>query len=86
MSWGEALQTYTLLTIGDGIVTQVPALIIAIATGIIVTRAASDARLGEEVSRQVLAYPKTLCDRVRRAGGAAACCRASRCCRSRCSP
>jgi len=60
MSWSEALQTYTLLTVGDGIVTQVPALIIATATGIIVTRAASDARLGEEVSRQVLAYPKTI--------------------------
>jgi flagellar biosynthesis protein FlhA len=60
MSWGEALATYTLLTVGDGIVTQVPALIVATATGIIVTRAASDARLGEEVSRQVLAYPKTI--------------------------
>ncbi len=60
MSWGEALSTYTLLTVGDGIVTQVPALIIATATGIIVTRAASDARLGEEVSRQVMAYPKTI--------------------------
>jgi flagellar biosynthesis protein FlhA len=60
MSWGEALQTYTLLTVGDGIVTQVPALIVATATGIIVTRAASDARLGEEVSRQVMAYPKTI--------------------------
>ncbi len=60
MSWGEALHTYTLLTVGDGIVTQVPALIIATATGIIVTRAASDARLGEEVSRQVSAYPKTI--------------------------
>jgi flagellar biosynthesis protein FlhA len=60
MNWGQALQTYTLLTVGDGIVTQVPALIIATATGIIVTRAASDARLGEEVSRQVLAYPKTI--------------------------
>lgn len=60
MSWGEALQTYTLLTVGDGIVTQVPALVIATGTGIIVTRAASDARLGEEISRQVLAYPKTI--------------------------
>lgn len=60
LSWGEALSTYTLLTVGDGIVTQVPALIIATATGIIVTRAASDARLGEEVTRQVLAYPKTI--------------------------
>ena len=60
MSWGEALQTYTLLTVGDGIVTQVPALVIATGTGIIVTRAASDARLGSEVSRQILAYPNTI--------------------------
>jgi flagellar biosynthesis protein FlhA len=60
MSWGEALQTYTLLTVGDGIVTQVPALVIATGTGIIVTRAASDARLGAEVSKQILAYPRTI--------------------------
>ena len=60
MSWGEALQTYTLLTVGDGIVTQVPALVIATGTGIIVTRAASDARLGAEVAKQILAYPRTI--------------------------
>jgi flagellar biosynthesis protein FlhA len=60
MTWGEALQTYTLLTVGDGIVTQVPALIIATATGIIVTRAATDARLGEEAVKQVLSQPRTL--------------------------
>jgi flagellar biosynthesis protein FlhA len=60
LSWGEALQTYTLLTVGDGIVTQVPALVIATGTGIIVTRAASDARLGAEVSKQILAYPRTI--------------------------
>ncbi len=60
MSWGEALQTYTLLTVGDGIVTQIPALVVATGTGIIVTRAASDARLGDDVTRQVLAYPKTI--------------------------
>jgi flagellar biosynthesis protein FlhA len=60
MSWSEALHTYTLLTVGDGIVTQVPALVIATGTGIIVTRAASDARLGAEVSRQILAYPQTI--------------------------
>jgi flagellar biosynthesis protein FlhA len=60
MDWGEALHTYTLLTVGDGIVTQVPALVIATGTGIIVTRAASDARLGAEVSRQILAYPRTI--------------------------
>ena len=60
MSWGEALQTFTLLTIGDGIVTQVPALIIATSTGIIVTRAATDAVLSDEVSKQVTAFPKAL--------------------------
>ena len=60
MSWGEALQTYTLLTVGDGIVTQVPALVIAVGTGIIVTRSASDANLSQEVMRQITSFPKTL--------------------------
>lgn len=60
MEWSEALRTYTLLTIGDGIVTQVPGLIISTATGIIVTRASSDARLSSEVTRQITSYPKTL--------------------------
>lgn len=60
MSWGDALQTYTLLTIGDGIVTQVPALVIATATGIIVTRAATDAQLSSEVIKQVTSFPKAL--------------------------
>lgn len=60
MPWAQALQTYTLLTIGDGIVTQVPALIIAVGTGIIVTRSASDGNLSQEALRQVTAFPKTL--------------------------
>lgn len=60
MNWAQALQTYTLLTVGDGIVTQIPALIIATGTGIIVTRAATDAQLSDEVSKQVTAYPKTI--------------------------
>ncbi len=60
LSWTEALHTYTLLTVGDGIVTQIPALIISTGTGIIVTRAASDEFLSKEVSRQITAYPKTL--------------------------
>lgn len=60
MDWSNALQSYTLLTIGDGIVTQIPALIISIATGIIVTRAATDAQLSSEVAKQISAYPKTL--------------------------
>lgn len=60
MAWSEALQRYTLLTVGDGIVTQIPSLIIAVGTGIIITRAATDARLGQEIVRQVSAHPKTL--------------------------
>jgi len=60
MPWGQALQTYTLLTIGDGIVTQVPALVIAVGTGIIVTRSSSDVNLSREVLRQITSFPKTL--------------------------
>ncbi|PHV12882.1 flagellar biosynthesis protein FlhA [Chitinimonas sp. BJB300] len=60
MPWGQALQTFTLLTIGDGIVTQVPALVISVGTGIIVTRSASDANLGQEVLKQLGSFPKTL--------------------------
>jgi flagellar biosynthesis protein FlhA len=58
--WGQALQTYTLLTIGDGIVTQVPALVIAVGTVIIVTRSASDGNLSREALRQATSFPKTL--------------------------
>src|SRR5207249_4762588 len=60
MPWREAVATYTLLTIGDGIVTQIPALVISIGTGIIITRSASDAQLSSELSRQFTNYPKTL--------------------------
>lgn len=60
MKWDEALRTFTLLTIGDGIVTQVPALVIALGTGIIVTRSASDEHLSVEVIKQLLSFPKTL--------------------------
>lgn len=60
MDWQDALQTYTLLMIGDGIVTQVPAVIIALGTGIIVTRSSSDARLGDEVWKQISLFPKPL--------------------------
>lgn len=58
MSWSQALQTFTLLTIGDGIVTQVPALVIATATGIIVTRSSADRELSAEVLRQLVFFPK----------------------------
>jgi flagellar biosynthesis protein FlhA len=60
MPWGEALQTYSMLTIGDGIVTQIPALVISVGTGIIITRSGSDARLSDELLTQMTAYPKTL--------------------------
>ena len=51
MPWSEALQTYTLLTIGDGIVTQIPALVISVGTGIIITRSATDAMSAAVVHR-----------------------------------
>lgn len=60
MSWEEALQRYVLLTIGDGIVTQVPALVISVGTGIIVTRSVGDKRLSNEILRQLAAHPRTL--------------------------
>lgn len=60
LPWGEAVQHFTLMTIGDGIVTQIPSLVIAVATGIIITRAAADAQLGTEIPRQVMANPKAL--------------------------
>jgi len=60
MSWSEALRQYTLLTIGDGIVTQIPALVISVGTGLIVTRSASDGQLGTEVLRQLFSFPRTL--------------------------
>nr|HPN30295.1 flagellar biosynthesis protein FlhA [bacterium] len=56
----EAAKTYTLLTIGDGLVGQIPALLISVATGIIVTRAASDADMGTELTSQLTQQPKVL--------------------------
>lgn len=49
----KAIQTYTVLTIGDGLVTVIPALMISISGGLIVTRASSEDRLGEDVQRQL---------------------------------
>ncbi|UWG98337.1 flagellar biosynthesis protein FlhA [Dehalobacter sp. DCM] len=56
----EALYTYTLLTIGDGLVTQIPALLISTATGLVVTRAASDSNLGQDLTKQLFSTPKAL--------------------------
>ena len=60
MPIGDALATFTLLTIGDGIVTQVPALIISVGTGLIVTRSSADDNLGVEAFRQMTAFTKPL--------------------------
>jgi flagellar biosynthesis protein FlhA len=60
MTWGDAMHRYTLLTIGDGIVTQIPSLIIAVSTGIIVTRATTDKRLGQEIVRQLFSNYRPL--------------------------
>jgi flagellar biosynthesis protein FlhA len=56
----EALQRYALLTVGDGLVSQIPALLISTATGIVVTRAASEDHLGKEVMTQIFAQPRAL--------------------------
>lgn len=60
MTAGEAMQIYTILTVGDGLVTQIPALLISTATGIVVTRSASKTSLGTELTSQLLNYPKAL--------------------------
>lgn len=56
----EAAQNYTLLTVGDGLISQIPALLISTATGLLVTRAASDSNMGEEMTGQLTAQPKAL--------------------------
>jgi flagellar biosynthesis protein FlhA len=60
MSPGSAAQTYTLLTVGEGLVAQIPALFISTAAGIVVTRAAADADLGHQITGQMLLSPKAV--------------------------
>lgn len=55
---GVALQTYAILTIGDGLVSQVPALLISVATGLIVTKSTSDAGLTNDLKNQIIYNPK----------------------------
>ena len=56
----EAAATYTILTIGDGLVSQVPALIISTAAGLVVSRAGTDSNIGRDISKQVLMNPRSL--------------------------
>lgn len=60
LSFQEALTKYTLLTVGDGLVSQIPALLISTATGIIITRAASESNLGDDLLSQLFANSKVL--------------------------
>jgi flagellar biosynthesis protein FlhA len=58
MALGEAMQIFTRFTVGDGLVSQVPALLIAIATGLVVTKSASKESLGSDVAGQIFSQPK----------------------------
>lgn len=60
MGFAQAAETYILLTVGDGLVSQIPALLISTATGMVVTRAASDNNMGNEMTEQLLKQPKAL--------------------------
>ena len=59
-SIGDVLNTYSIATVGDGLVSQIPALLISVATGMIVTRAVSEGSLNEDVSRQFMAQPQSI--------------------------
>jgi flagellar biosynthesis protein FlhA len=58
MNFADAAETYTLLTVGDGLVSQIPALIISTAAGIVVTRAGAEKSLGLEIGSQLLVQPR----------------------------
>ncbi|WP_246043149.1 flagellar biosynthesis protein FlhA [Fodinibius saliphilus] len=60
MPMAEAAKLYTLMTIGDGLVSQIPALLISTSAGIIVSRAASEGNLSDDLTNQLLGDPKTL--------------------------
>ncbi|MBD3420601.1 MAG: flagellar biosynthesis protein FlhA [Chitinivibrionales bacterium] len=60
MDFMEALDTYTRLTIGDGLVSQIPALMISTGAGMLVSRNASESNLGDEIGGQLFRYPRVL--------------------------
>ncbi len=60
MPISKAAHTYTILTVGDGLVSQIPALIISTAAGIIISRASSASNLAEEMGTQLFSYPKAI--------------------------
>ncbi len=68
LSFGDAIKTYSLLTVGDGLVAQIPALLISLSSGLIVTRAATEMDLGTDLLQQFTRHKRTL-----QLGGGAIC-------------
>ncbi|MBO5509685.1 MAG: FHIPEP family type III secretion protein, partial [Lachnospiraceae bacterium] len=60
LSVGEALQKYTILTIGDGLVSQIPSMLISLSTGILVTKASKEENIGDILIGQLFSIPKVL--------------------------
>ncbi len=60
LTLGEATTSYTILTVGDGLVSQIPALVISVSAGIIVTRVGGELRLDQQIGKQFLSNPKVL--------------------------
>lgn len=60
LSFGDAISQYSLLTVGDGLVSQIPALMLSVATGLIVTRATTDGTMGSDVMRQLSSQRRAL--------------------------
>jgi flagellar biosynthesis protein FlhA len=60
MSFGDAIKTYSLLTVGDGLVAQIPALLLSLSSGLIVTRAATESDLGTDLVTQFTRHKRTL--------------------------
>jgi flagellar biosynthesis protein FlhA len=56
----QALQSYTILTVGDGLVSQIPALIVSTAAGIVVTKVSADANIGDQITSQFLIHPRAM--------------------------
>jgi flagellar biosynthesis protein FlhA len=60
LSFGDSIKTYSLLTVGDGLVAQIPALLISLSSGLIVTRAATESDLGTDLLQQFTRHKRTL--------------------------
>ena len=60
MTWRQSISTYSMLTVGDGLVTQIPALLLSTAAGMLVTRATSESNLGEDLRQQLSRKPAAI--------------------------